>query len=234
MIRDDRQRAVRLKAIDAPHARVVGMAEVHQPRRPFAQRELERRNGGQRRTQPQNLQQLAGRGVGGDRAIADAVGKERDVGAINWRRCQIHRRPVGPQCNPWTMISAGRADTAKSSIANKSAFRRPSVRRHSFTAFVGEVRKCKWRRRLTESLFEVFFCTARLHFPEERTMRFTFGRSPLLAAGALTAGLAFAPLAAQQPQERIDYDAIYRIKDEGFRRSRVMEITSWLTDVYGP
>src|SRR5687768_12887963 len=65
-------------------------------------------------------------------------------------------------------------------------------------------------------------------------MRFTFGRSPLLAAGALTAGLAFAPLAAQQPQERIDYDAIYRIKDEGFRRSRVMEITSWLTDVYGP
>src|SRR5688572_32861584 len=65
-------------------------------------------------------------------------------------------------------------------------------------------------------------------------MRFTFGRSPLLAAGALTAGLAFAPLAAQQPQERIDYDAIYRIKDEGFQRSRVMEITSWLTDVYGP
>ncbi len=34
--------------------------------------------------------------------------------------------------------------------------------------------------------------------------------------------------------EPIDYDAIYRFKDEGFERSQVMEIASYLTDVYGP
>ena len=35
-------------------------------------------------------------------------------------------------------------------------------------------------------------------------------------------------------RERVDLDAIYKIKDEGFQRSQVMEIMSWLTDVYGP
>ncbi len=43
------------------------------------------------------------------------------------------------------------------------------------------------------------------------------------------------PLAAQWPAtERLDLDAIYRIKDEGLLRSKVMEIESYLTDVYGP
>lgn len=52
-------------------------------------------------------------------------------------------------------------------------------------------------------------------------------------AVALAAALAFAlPIAARD--ERIDYDAIYKIKDEGFQRSQVMEIMSWLTDVHGP
>ena len=36
------------------------------------------------------------------------------------------------------------------------------------------------------------------------------------------------------PTEPVDYDAIYRIKEEGFQRSQVMEIVSYLTDVYGP
>lgn len=46
------------------------------------------------------------------------------------------------------------------------------------------------------------------------------------------AALAFlaAPLAAQ---ERVDLASIDKIKDEGFQRSQVMEIASWLTDVYG-
>jgi hypothetical protein len=35
-------------------------------------------------------------------------------------------------------------------------------------------------------------------------------------------------------QERIDTDALNRIRDEGFNRSKVMETASWLTDVYGP
>ena len=55
-----------------------------------------------------------------------------------------------------------------------------------------------------------------------------------IAAAAL-AGLIAMPAAAQQPpQEKIDYDAVYRIKEEGFQRSQVMEITSYLTDVHGP
>ena len=60
-------------------------------------------------------------------------------------------------------------------------------------------------------------------------------RHRTVIGGATLAGmLAFAPLGAQQVQERIDHEAIYRIKDEGFSRSQVMDIASWLTDVYGP
>src|SRR5262249_10314815 len=55
---------------------------------------------------------------------------------------------------------------------------------------------------------------------------------------ALTAAVAVLitlPLAAQWPAtEKIDLDAIYRLKDEGLQRSKVMEIESYLTDVYGP
>jgi carboxypeptidase Q len=66
-------------------------------------------------------------------------------------------------------------------------------------------------------------------------MRFLTGHRPWLAGAALTAGLALVPVSAQQPApERIDYGAIYKIKDEGFQRSKVMETLSWLTDVYGP
>ena len=65
-------------------------------------------------------------------------------------------------------------------------------------------------------------------------MRFTVRHRPAVAAATLAATLALVPLAAQQPQEKIDYEAIYKIKDEGFSRSQVMNIMSWLTDVYGP
>ena len=66
-------------------------------------------------------------------------------------------------------------------------------------------------------------------------MRFRLSQRVWLAGAALVAGLALAPISAQQaPAERVDYDAIYKIKDEGFQRSQVMEILSWLTDVYGP
>ena len=56
-----------------------------------------------------------------------------------------------------------------------------------------------------------------------------------LATTAVLAALAVLPLAAQFPHaEQLDFDAIYRIKDEGLQRSKVMEIESYLTDVYGP
>jgi carboxypeptidase Q len=45
--------------------------------------------------------------------------------------------------------------------------------------------------------------------------------------------LAVLPLAAQAPSQA-DLYGIYQIKDEGFNHSQVMEIISYLSDVYGP
>ena len=64
-------------------------------------------------------------------------------------------------------------------------------------------------------------------------MRLLIRQRPVLIAASLLMAITFAPLSAQQA-ERVDLDAIYKIKEEGFSRSRVMEIMSWLTDVYGP
>jgi carboxypeptidase Q len=59
------------------------------------------------------------------------------------------------------------------------------------------------------------------------------GRTAALAAAL--ASLLIIPAAADWPtSESLDLDAIYRLKDEGFQRSKVMEIESYLTDVYGP
>jgi len=56
----------------------------------------------------------------------------------------------------------------------------------------------------------------------------------LLVVAALVAAWAL-PLAADWPiTEKVDLDAIYKIKEEGLQRSKVMEIESYLTDVYGP
>jgi len=55
------------------------------------------------------------------------------------------------------------------------------------------------------------------------------------ALTAMMAVLVGLPLAADGPvSEKLDLDAIYRIKEEGLQRSKVMEIESYLTDVYGP
>jgi hypothetical protein len=55
------------------------------------------------------------------------------------------------------------------------------------------------------------------------------------ALSAALASLLIMPAAAEWPaSESLDLDAIYRLKDEGFQRSKVMEIESYLTDVYGP
>jgi carboxypeptidase Q len=65
-------------------------------------------------------------------------------------------------------------------------------------------------------------------------MKAIYRHATLAAGGTLALALTFAPIAAQMAQERVDLDAIYKIKQEGFQRSQVMDITSWLTDVYGP
>jgi hypothetical protein len=59
----------------------------------------------------------------------------------------------------------------------------------------------------------------------------TSWRRPATVA-ALALSLAAPRLPAQQP-EPVDRAAIAKITDEGMNRSRVMELTSWLTDVYG-
>ncbi|HUN65638.1 MAG TPA: M28 family peptidase [Bacteroidota bacterium] len=56
-------------------------------------------------------------------------------------------------------------------------------------------------------------------------MRYVVALVCLLSAGTLL---------AQAPQEKIDSTAISRIRDEGMNRSQVMDIISYLSDVYGP
>lgn len=56
----------------------------------------------------------------------------------------------------------------------------------------------------------------------------------MLAGSVLIAAAAALPLGAAS--EKIDYEAISRIKAQGMgaQNSPVMEISSWLTDVHGP
>src|SRR6202048_4411148 len=56
-----------------------------------------------------------------------------------------------------------------------------------------------------------------------------------LAFAAIFGVIIGLPVAPEWPiTEKLDLDAIYRIKEEGLQRSTVMEIESYLTDVYGP
>ena len=67
--------------------------------------------------------------------------------------------------------------------------------------------------------------------PAREVRRGAGPRGPAVAALVLVAG--FAVSLAGQPQEPVDLAAIYALKDEGLQRSKVMEIASYLTDVYG-
>lgn len=53
----------------------------------------------------------------------------------------------------------------------------------------------------------------------------------LLIASLLTSAVA---AAAQESQERVDLQAIEKIKEEGMKRSQIMDILSFMTDVHGP
>src|SRR3954464_8876318 len=58
-------------------------------------------------------------------------------------------------------------------------------------------------------------------------------RHPLIFVLLLLSFALAIPMIAQMPQEKVDLDAIYKIKDEGLNRSQVMDTLSYLTDVYG-
>jgi len=59
-------------------------------------------------------------------------------------------------------------------------------------------------------------------------------RNVLAVALAVAIAAFVVPPLAGQSQEPVDLQAIYKIKEEGLQRSKVMEIASYLTDVYGP
>ncbi|HKT80968.1 MAG TPA: M20/M25/M40 family metallo-hydrolase [Vicinamibacterales bacterium] len=61
-----------------------------------------------------------------------------------------------------------------------------------------------------------------------------FSRRTVAATVALTAAVVLPLLAQRAVSDAPDLDAFYRIKDAGISRSQVMELTSYLTDVYGP
>ena len=56
-------------------------------------------------------------------------------------------------------------------------------------------------------------------------------RNRSLFAIAFLLGVVALPYAQS---EKLDYQAIGRIRDEGLTRSQVMDTVSWLSDVYGP
>ena len=86
-------------AVDAADARVVGVAEIREPRRALAQRELERGHREQLRADAEDLQQVARRGVDRDDAVAETVGEERRFGllAVADRGVMARRSSDGPQ-----------------------------------------------------------------------------------------------------------------------------------------
>src|SRR5690348_10463215 len=60
-------------------------------------------------------------------------------------------------------------------------------------------------------------------------MSHSYRAMSIRAAAALLLAM---PLAGQQT-EKVDLAAVAKIREEGLQRSKVMDITSYLTDVYG-
>lgn len=75
------------------------------------------------------------------------------------------------------------------------------------------------------------FGALRSHLIISPAMRLRYRHISSALVATATAAALSSPLLAQ---ERIDQAAVNRIKEEGFQRSQVMTIASWLTDVYGP
>src|SRR5436190_19747067 len=67
--------------------------------------------------------------------------------------------------------------------------------------------------------------------PSQRRFPLMFRTPRVIGLAAMAMTLA-TPALAQQA-EKIDMASIGKIRDEGMNRSKVMEITSYLTDVYG-
>src|SRR2546423_1608122 len=60
------------------------------------------------------------------------------------------------------------------------------------------------------------------------------GERMKIKRGMMVLGLALILATASIAQEKTDLGVVWKIKDEGFNRSQVMDTLSYLTDVYGP
>ncbi len=67
-----------------------------------------------------------------------------------------------------------------------------------------------------------------------RVLRQAPGLALFLAILVGATSVAMPAAGTGQEGEPVDLEAIYKIKQEGFQRSEVMEVMSWLTDVHGP
>src|SRR5262245_808638 len=87
-----------------------------------------------------------------------------------------------------------------------------------FTGLLSPHRMCK---RLADSRLQPICCRSAFFILQDcvglpggkDAMRFSYTRRRLAAAAVAAAAVSFVPLGAQQ-QEKVDLDAIYRIKDE--------------------
>jgi carboxypeptidase Q len=61
-----------------------------------------------------------------------------------------------------------------------------------------------------------------------------FKRRSIAIGVALALAVGVGIAASPANEDRPDYTAIYKIKDEGINRSQIMETLSYLTDVHGP
>ena len=80
------------------------------------------------------------------------------------------------------------------------------------------------RLRFVAVLFAILGATASAQRPGGLTASAPRSASPAQAG----------PGVASPAGEKIDYGVLTQIRDEGLNRSQVMEIVSWLADVYGP
>ena len=194
VVRHDRQRRVHARAVDAAHAGVVAVAEICEPSDAFAQRELERRHGRQRRIDAKDLHSSPVDGVGGNNAVANAVGEQRRLRVVLERGAQTWRDPL---CNGRT--------TTLCEIARKGSLH---LVRPGFTGLSPNFKSVS---------------APGYHSPSCTSGKLPVGgfddvEAPapaVIAAATLAATLAFVPLAAQQRRRRSIYDAIYRIKAGG-------------------
>jgi hypothetical protein len=72
------------------------------------------------------------------------------------------------------------------------------------------------------------------HSQHIRPVKTPGARRALLVAVAVVSVTALQASPSPETLDRVDLDAVYRIKQEGLQRSQVMELASYLTDVYGP